>query len=40
MSKVLPFKGLLPNPEKVAMVAAVQYYVVNSEEAEKLAEIN
>ena len=40
MSKVLPFKGLLPNPEKVAMVAAVPYDVVNSEEAAKLAENN
>ncbi len=40
MSKVLPFKGLLPNPEKVALVASVPYDVVNSEEAAKLAEGN
>ncbi len=40
MSKVLPFNGLLPSPEKVALVASVPYDVVNSEEAAKLAENN
>lgn len=40
MSKVLPFKGLLPSPDKVALVASVPYDVVNSEEAAKLAENN
>jgi uncharacterized protein (DUF1015 family) len=40
MSKVLPFKGLLPGPDKVALVASVPYDVVNSEEAAKLAEGN
>jgi uncharacterized protein (DUF1015 family) len=40
MSKVLPFKGLIPSPEKVALVASVPYDVVNSEEAAKLAENN
>ncbi|MFA6567240.1 MAG: DUF1015 family protein [Victivallales bacterium] len=40
MSKVFPFKGLLPSPEKVELVASVPYDVVNSEEAAKLAENN
>jgi len=40
MAKVLPFNGLIPNPEQVSKVAAVPYDVVDSEEAAKLAEGN
>lgn len=40
MAKFLPFRGLMPTPEKVAKVAAVPYDVVNSEEAAALAEGN
>ena len=37
MAKVMPFHGLLPRPQQAAMVAAVPYDVVNSEEAATLA---
>ncbi len=37
MAKLLPFNGMLPPPEKAALVAAVPYDVVNSEEAAALA---
>jgi len=40
MSQVLPFRGLLPPPERAADVAAVPYDVVNSAEAAALAEGN
>jgi uncharacterized protein (DUF1015 family) len=40
MSRVLPFCGLLPQPERAAQVAAVPYDVVNSAEAAALAEGN
>jgi len=37
MMQVLPFRGLLPSPERVAQVAAVPYDVVSREEAAALA---
>ena len=40
MSEFVPFKGLLPSPDKVALVAAVPYDVVNSQEAAELAKDN
>ncbi|MDD2404081.1 MAG: DUF1015 family protein [Victivallaceae bacterium] len=40
MASVLPFNGLLPQPQKIAQVAAVPYDVVNSEEAAELAKGN
>ncbi len=40
MSTVLPFHGLLPEPNKVEKVAAVPYDVVNTEEAAELAKDN
>ena len=40
MATVVPFKALLPTPDKVSKVAAVPYDVVNSEEAAVLAEGN
>ena len=40
MATLQPFHGLVPTPEKAAMVSAVPYDVVNSEEAAVLAEGN
>ncbi|MBQ4328924.1 MAG: DUF1015 domain-containing protein [Lentisphaeria bacterium] len=40
MAVLQPFHGLVPTPEKAAMVSAVPYDVVNSEEAAVLAEGN
>jgi uncharacterized protein (DUF1015 family) len=40
MATVLPFNGLLPEPQVAAKVAAVPYDVVNTEEAAQLAEGN
>jgi len=40
MSEFLPFHGLTPEPDKAALVAAVPYDVVNTEEAAVLAEGN
>jgi uncharacterized protein (DUF1015 family) len=40
MATVLPFHGLLPEPDKVEKVAAVPYDVVNTEEAAGLAKDN
>ncbi len=40
MAQVLPFNGLLAQPEKITEVAAVPYDVVNSEEAAELAKGN
>lgn len=37
MSRIYPFRGVLPTAEKVAEVAAVPYDVVNTEEAASLA---
>ena len=37
MAILQPFHGLVPTPEKAAMVSAVPYDVVNSEEAAVLA---
>ena len=37
MAEFLPFHGLLPRPEQAALVSAVPYDVVNSEEAAALA---
>ena len=40
MATLQPFHGLVPTPDKAAMVSAVPYDVVNSEEAAVLAEGN
>lgn len=40
MATILPFNGLLPEPQVAAKVAAVPYDVVNTEEAAQLAEGN
>jgi uncharacterized protein (DUF1015 family) len=40
MARILPFNGLLPKADRVHLVAAVPYDVVNSEEAAELAQGN